>query len=182
MFLTLKIWQEAILMKKSAPSYVFTPSHFIVKYMNMLVENEWQVTGYRSLNSHGVEVYFFFFTPTAKIHFFFHFYCIKVDRIIVALELQSFIALFSFCSLIFHRWYPASVSLKRCLSWQPHSAVFKIKQSTHKVKSYQSCSLLNSNKLAVTFWVHCFYFDAGLSGIFFILNWVFLAKRSISSM
>lgn len=58
----------------------------------------------------------------------------------------------SFCSLIFRRWYPASVSLKWCLFWQPCSAVF----SAYKVRSYQTCFSLNSNKLAVTFWVHCF--------------------------
>lgn len=60
-----------------------------------------------------------------KYFFFFIFYCIKVDQIKAVLELQSFIALhFPFCSLIFHRWFPASVSLKRCLSWQTCSAVF----------------------------------------------------------
>lgn len=43
---------------------------FVAKYMNMLLKHEWQVTGYRSLNSCGTQFYFFFLTTAAKIHFF----------------------------------------------------------------------------------------------------------------
>lgn len=100
----LKTWQEARLMKKPAPDPDTVSTRTC---MNVLQQNDWQVT------------------DSTFSFLLIHLYCIKVERIIVALELQTFIAFFSLCSLFFHRWYPASVPLKRCLSWQLHSAVFK---------------------------------------------------------
>lgn len=114
-------------------------------------KNEWQVTDYRSLNSHGTQFHFFFLIPAAKIDLFFHFYCTKANQIKAVLELQSFITL--------HFLFVHSFSTHGILHLFPSNGVFlgnRVQQSfknqrTHKVRSYQSCSPLNGNKLAVTF-------------------------------
>lgn len=140
----------------------------------MLLENEWQVTGYWSLNSH---FHFFFFTPAANMRFFLHFSCIKVltrskccsNCKVLSPSTFLFVHLFSTDDIL-HLFPPNGVFLGNRVRQSFQN------QSTHKVRSYQSCSLLNSNKLAVTFWVHCFYSDAGQFVIF-----CFNTEHSISS-
>lgn len=118
---TLKVWQEATLMKKPAPdpdTVSFYSAWMCCSRMNgrWLATQGWIPMVHESTFSSSLLL-----PKSISIHL----YCIKVERIIVALELQTFIAFFFLCSLFFHRWYPASVPLKRCLSWQLHSAVFK---------------------------------------------------------
>lgn len=143
----------------------------------MLLKNEWQVTGYRSLNSHGTQFHFFSFAPAAKIHFFHRFYGIKVDQIKAGLELQSFIALpLSFLFTHFPQMiscicFPQTVSFLAAVFGSLLKTRVPIKWEVIKV-----VLLLNSNKLTVTFWVHCFSTDAGLSVIF-----CFYIQLSISS-
>lgn len=141
--------------------------------MNKLLKYEWtQVTGYRTLYSRGAQFsippFFFLFSFHFLLLFFRLCRVIKVDRIKVLLELQSFIALhFPFCSLIFHRWYPASVSLKRCLSWQPPPAGPFLKTGVPiKWEVIKVFLRGTGHKLTVTLWVLGFYFDTGRSVIF----------------
>lgn len=146
----------------------------------LLVQNTrvcfWRMTGRwlttelpipRILNS----TFSFFFVPTVENHIFFSFYCNKVDQIKSSAQAAKFLSLstfffvfffFDFSQMISCICFPAVVS---CLA-AAFVSLLKKKRRNHKVRSYQSCSLLNSNKLAVTFWVHCFHCAAGLSVIF----------------
>lgn len=130
--LTLTIWQNEVILTIQTPykSSLFPGLYttfclfLIATYLNMLLNNEWQVTGYRGLNSHGTQFHFpFFFLQPESI--FLRLHCIKGRPDQSGARAAKFYRPpLSFLFTHFHRWYPASVSLKQCLSWQPCSAVF----------------------------------------------------------
>ncbi len=124
--LTLTAWQDEVILSTWAKKSSLFPG-FYATFCLFLLQKTWICPCRRNSRWLTTVVWipmvFLFYSCSQNP--FIPFYCIKVDQIKALLELQSFIAPhFPFCSLIFHRWYPASVPLKRCLSWQPCLAVF----------------------------------------------------------
>lgn len=171
---TFPSWQDEVILSTLMQKSSLFPGLYITFCLLLLrntcmcswrVNGRWLATGVwipSVLNST-----FSFFPPAARIHFPPVFTAFKVGQIKAVLELQTFIALHFLFSFTHFPQMISCICFPQTVSFLAATLGSLLKnQRTHKVRSYQSCSLLNSNKLAVTFWVHCSHFDAGPSVMF----------------